>query len=99
MRGVNDLGPIIHWRHLFIRTKDETNEIYNTCENAANPPVKIFLSAGSIYDAKEGADKMKGILDSNMCTYQFVEVNESHSWGQWRTLLDDILVYFFPVSN
>ncbi len=75
------------------------NEIYTTCENAENPPVKIFLSAGAIYDAKEGADKMKGILENNMCTYQFMEVNESHSWGQWRNLLDDILVYFFPVSN
>lgn len=75
------------------------NEIYTTCENAENPPVKIFLSAGSIYDAKEGADKMRGILENTMCTYQFAEVNESHSWGQWRNLLDDILVYFFPLSN
>lgn len=74
-------------------------EIYNTCDNATSKPVKIFLSAGAIYDAKEGADKMKGILENNMCTYQFVEVNESHSWGQWRSLLDDILVYFFPLSN
>ncbi len=75
------------------------SEIYSTCENSENPPSKIFLSAGSIYDAKEGADKMRGILESNMCNYQFVEVNESHSWGQWRNLLDDILVYFFPVSH
>ncbi len=75
------------------------SEIYTTCENAENPPVKIFLSAGSIYDAKEGADKMRGILDNTMCTYQFAELNESHSWGQWRNLLDDILVYFFPLSN
>jgi enterochelin esterase family protein len=75
------------------------NEIFTTCENAENPPLKIFLSAGSIYDAIEGAEKMKGILEQNLCTFQFVEMNQSHSWGQWRSLLDDILVYFFPVSN
>ncbi len=75
------------------------NDIFLMCENAENPPLKIFLSAGSIYDAIEGAEKMKGILESTMCTYQFVETPQSHSWGQWRDLLDDILVYFFPVSN
>ncbi len=71
-------------------------EIYTFCDQADNPPVKIFLTSGSIHDAREGAVKMKGILEKNTCTYQYLETNQSHSWGNFRDAIDDILVYFFP---
>lgn len=73
-------------------------EIYKVCDNPENPPVKTFMTTGKIYDAEEGALKMKGILDKNTCKYQYMEVNQSHSWGNWRDTIDDILVYFFPAS-
>ncbi len=70
--------------------------IYTTCDNPEKPPVKVYMTTGVINDAEEGARKMKAILDKNTCTYQYKEVNEGHSWGNWRNLLDDILIYFFP---
>jgi len=74
-------------------------EIYTMCDNPEKPPVKIFMTTGIINDSEEGARKMKGILDKNTCTYQYKEVNQGHSWGNWRDLLDDILIYFFPVTD
>lgn len=71
-------------------------EIYTLCENPERPPVKTFMTTGAINDAKEGALKMKAILDRNTCTYEYREVNQGHSWGNWRDLIDDILIYFFP---
>ncbi|MCU0383662.1 MAG: alpha/beta hydrolase-fold protein [Cyclobacteriaceae bacterium] len=73
-------------------------EIYTLCDNQENPPVKIMMTTGNINDTKEGTDKMKAILEKNTCTYQLKEVPEGHSWGNWRNLLDDILVYFFSVN-
>lgn len=71
-------------------------EIYSFCDNAENSPVKIYLTSGSINDAKEGAIKMKAILEKNTCTYQYTETNQGHSWGNFRDTIDDILIYFFP---
>ena len=73
-------------------------EIYSLCDNQDNPPIKIMMTTGNIHDTKEGTDKMKSILDKNTCNYQLKEVPEGHSWGNWRNLLDDVLVYFFPVN-
>ena len=71
-------------------------EIYALCDNPENLPVKIFMTTGVIHDSEEGARKMKSILEKNTCTYEFKEVNQGHSWGNWRDLIDDILIYFFP---
>jgi enterochelin esterase family protein len=56
------------------------------------------MTTGTINDTAEGAEKMKGLLDKNTCNYKFEEVNQGHSWGNWRDLIDDILIYFFPVG-
>ena len=73
-------------------------EIYTLCENPAQPPVKTFMTTGKIFDTQEGSEKMKSLLDKNACAYQYVEVNQGHSWGNWRDQLDDLLIYFFPVN-
>jgi enterochelin esterase-like enzyme len=70
-------------------------EIYTLCDNPENPPIKIFMTTGLINDAEEGSRKMKAILEKNTCNYQYKEVNQGHSWGNSRDLIDDILVYFF----
>ncbi|HEY9008438.1 MAG TPA: alpha/beta hydrolase-fold protein [Ohtaekwangia sp.] len=73
-------------------------DIYTLCDNPEKPPVKIFMTTGTINDTKEGAEKMRTLLNKNACTYQFREVNQGHSWGNWRDLTDDILIYFFPAN-
>jgi enterochelin esterase-like enzyme len=70
-------------------------EIYKLCDNPDAPPIKIFMTTGLINDTEEGSRKMKDILDKNTCNYQYKEVNQGHSWGNSRDLIDDILVYFF----
>lgn len=70
-------------------------EIYTVCDNPEKPPVKVFMSTGTINDAQEGALKMREILEKNTCTYKYEEVHQSHSWGNWRDQLDDVLIYFF----
>lgn len=73
-------------------------EIYTICDNPDKPPVKTFMTSGAIHDTKEGALKMKAILEKNTCAYQYKEVNQGHSWGNWRDLIDDMLLYFFPAN-
>jgi enterochelin esterase family protein len=53
------------------------------------------MTTGAIHDAKEGTLKMKAILEKNTCTYEYREVNQGNSWGNWRDLIDDMLIYFF----
>lgn len=71
-------------------------DIYQLCESAEHPPVKTFMTTGLINDTEEGTRKMTSILDRNTCTYEYKSVAQGHSWGNWRDLIDDILVYFFP---
>ena len=73
-------------------------DIYTFCDNPEKPPVKTFMTTGKINDTEEGARKMKDILDQNTCKYEYREVNQGHSWGNWRDLIDDILIYFFPAN-
>jgi len=71
-------------------------EIYSLCANIETAPVKTFMTTGLINDTEEGTKKMKSILDQNTCRYEYREVPQGHSWGNWRDLIDDILIYFFP---
>lgn len=73
--------------------------IYTLCDNPENPPVKIYMTTGTIKDAEEGARKMKTILEKNTCTYQYTETSQGHSWGNFRDTIDDILLYFFSVGS
>jgi enterochelin esterase-like enzyme len=73
-------------------------EIYTFCANPEKPPVKTFLTTGTIHDTAEGAEKMQNILETNTCAFQYTEVHQGHSWGNWRDLIDDVLIYFFPVN-
>jgi len=73
-------------------------DIYRLCDNPENPPVKTFMTTGVVNDTSEGARKMRSILDKNTCAYQYTEVNQGHSWGNWRDLIDDILIYFFAAQ-
>lgn len=73
-------------------------DIYTVCDNPSAPAVKVFLTTGVFNDTATEARRMKEILDKNLCTYQYTENNQGHSWGNWRDSIDDILIYFFPVK-
>jgi len=73
-------------------------QIYQLCENPANPKMKVSMTSGLINDTSKESRKMKDILAASSCEYHYREVNEGHSWGNWRNLIDDILVDFFALK-
>jgi len=74
-------------------------QIYSLCDNPVGSKVKISMTSGLINDASDGGRKMAKILESNACQYQYREVNQGQSWGNWRYLIDDILVDFFATDQ
>lgn len=70
-------------------------QIYSLCDSVASSKTKISMTSGVINDASESTRKMKTILENNSCVYTYRETNEGHSWGNWRNLIDDILIDFF----
>jgi enterochelin esterase-like enzyme len=69
-------------------------QIYTLC-NTPDNPIKVSMTSGLISDASEGSRKMKDILQTNACQYHYKEVNDGHSWGNWRNLIDDVLIDLF----
>ncbi len=69
-------------------------QIYSVCDNPGSK-IKVSITSGVMNDASEGSRKMKAILQNNACVYHYRENNEGHSWGNWRSLIDDILIDFF----
>jgi enterochelin esterase family protein len=68
-------------------------------EEAGRVPGKIFMSTGLIHDTEDAVRKMGQILDRKGVIHTIKAVNQGHSWGNWRDLADDMLIYLFPVSD
>ena len=62
-------------------------------------PLKLYMSTGVIYDTQEQARSMKTVLDGKQYPLLYKEVNEGHSWGNWRALIDEPLIYFLIDPN
>jgi enterochelin esterase-like enzyme len=67
--------------------------IYEAYASVDRLPLKVFLSTGHPWDFD--ARPMKRILEDRSYPLRYMEVPEGHSWGQWRSQLDDLLIYFF----
>jgi enterochelin esterase-like enzyme len=70
-------------------------KIYQLCSNPTNPTLKISMTSGLINDTSKESRKMKEVLEASSCVYRYREVNEGHSWGNWRNLIDDVLIDLF----
>jgi enterochelin esterase family protein len=60
--------------------------------------VDIFMSWGTFNDFGEHTEQFQDILDAKGYDYAHMVVNEGHSWGNWRALLDDVLLGFWPAK-
>jgi enterochelin esterase-like enzyme len=67
--------------------------------NQPQAQLKIFMSTGLINDTQNQARGMRDIMQAKGYPLQYIEVNEGHSWGNWRALLEEPLVYFFPPNG
>lgn len=56
----------------------------------------LFLTWGTMHDFGEHTLEFQRLLDEKGYSYRYLTVPEGHSWGQWRALLDDILLAFWP---
>ncbi len=59
-------------------------------------PRKAFISAGTFEKgfAESGRDLRDRFKRAGV-NAKYIESHEGHSWGQWRALLDDLLLFFF----
>jgi enterochelin esterase family protein len=53
--------------------------------------LQFFVTQGTIGDGNAGVN-LAGTLAAHDYDYKFVRTNEGHAWGNWRALLDDILL-------
>ncbi len=60
-------------------------------------PFRVYMTTGVIDDTQQQALEMKQILEKNKVDFVYKEVNEGHSWGNWRAQLGDMLRWFFPM--
>jgi enterochelin esterase family protein len=65
-------------------------------QDAPRLDVDIVMSWGTFYDFGPTTVQFQAILDAKGYDYTHVVVNEGHSWGNWRALLDDVLIAFWP---
>jgi enterochelin esterase family protein len=75
------------------------HQIYSLYAGAAVMPLRIAMTTGVIHDTEEGARRMHKVLSDKGYAFDYREVNESHSWGNWRALVDEILLYFWGGEN
>ncbi len=73
-------------------------QIYQLCSNPAVPKMKVSITSGLINDTSKESRKVKDILAASSCEYHYREVNEGHSWGNWRNLIDDVLIDLFALK-
>jgi enterochelin esterase family protein len=63
--------------------------IYNT--QPLQSKLDLFVTVGTVNDGGTGAS-FASLLENKGYDYAFIQMNEGHSWGQWRALLDNILI-------
>jgi enterochelin esterase-like enzyme len=86
--------------HLIAIHSPAFNEaVVNAYRNSAPLPLKVFMSTGVIFDTQDRARAMKTVLEGKGYPLKYVEVKEGHSWGNWRALIDEPLVFFFPPKD
>ncbi len=76
------------------RNQDRVYQMYAEAEKL---PLTIFMSTGTLYDTQSGAHRMKVLFEQKGYPLHYLEVNEGHSWGNWRALIDDPLRLFFEI--
>jgi enterochelin esterase-like enzyme len=58
-------------------------------------PLKIFLSTGEPNDNTVANRKFRNVLREKGYPLKYIEVPKDHSWDNWKSLIDDVLLYFY----
>ncbi|QDU69121.1 alpha/beta hydrolase-fold protein [Engelhardtia mirabilis] len=65
--------------------------------DGVRPPARVFLSFGRIRDGADDVGELMRRFGDGVPVTVRIE-NEGHSWGQWRALVDDVLITLFPAG-
>ncbi len=68
--------------------------VFDLWQNTERQDLTIYMSSGVINDTEDAARQMRDIMLAKDYPLQYKEVNEGHSWGNWRALLDEALSLF-----
>lgn len=75
--------------------------VFDTLSAHADLGLRVHADIGT-YDIAELiplTNQLVQTLESQSYPYQFLIVNDGHSWGNWRGHLDDALIYLYPASQ
>ena len=64
-------------------------------EKSKRLPVKLFVSQGTFDFDVSNTRHLRNVLRTKVYPFKYVETNDGHSWGNWRGVLDDMLIYFW----
>lgn len=70
-------------------------EIFTLAEQSGQLVVRYFMSSGTYFDTAEGSRRMKPILEARGHAVVYQETDEGHSWGNWRNLIEELLVVLY----
>jgi len=70
-------------------------EIFQLIEHAPLVPMRFYMSVGLIYDLHANARRMRDLLELRGYELFYREFNQSHSWGNWRGQMEELLRYFW----
>jgi enterochelin esterase family protein len=73
-------------------------QIVNLYAAAPLLDIDIHMTWGTFYDFGPTTEQFQAVLDDKGYVYEHLTVNEGHSWGNWRALLDDVLIHFWPAE-
>ncbi len=69
--------------------------VYDLVRDAKDHPSSIYMSVGTIGDNTDDARLMNRLFKQEGIEFNYIEVNEGHSWGAWSAQVDEILLQFF----
>lgn len=73
--------------------------IYTLMDQAPDGAYRVYMSTGTINDTEDGARRMRDVFTAGSHDLTYKEVPEGHSWGNWRALIDDVLITLLPGPN
>lgn len=74
-----------------------SSDLYDLYRTSTELDLVMIITNGRPEWDADDVDDFTTILDEKGVDYQYIQVNEGHSWGNWSALLDDILIYFWSM--
>lgn len=90
------LHPDVFGNIVAISPSPDWEEMYDNYVAEENPlPIRLLITAGR-WDV-EPQPFYEALVEQGW-DVDFIFLNEGHSWGAWRALMDDVFLYFIPAE-